>query len=715
MYFGMARGRACAALESIADGQAEIPLAHRPACLRRGRCSAPEPHSRRRRCASTARGRATPTASRSRSTTPPIPHAGPPADVGAGRLHDRVLDEGRAPPTTPAPAVACGAERRLEATATSSSTATAPALDRRFGVSIAGGVRRLRRQRRRHRRPHDLRLARRPRRALAPRGRRAAALGRLDVALRRRRPRGRGGRARTATSRIRTTRAPADPNDPFLVLGAEKYDAGFASTAYDGSPRRDPHLDAFCATRRLHAPATARSPPTPTRPPSTTSTRAPATRSSATPRAPPAAPPTAALRRRIAGRAPSGRPTAAPLGGSPAIMFTPACRRRSPRRCRWPTPTTDSARLFVVEQAGTIRIYKNGSAPARRRFSTSTRYVRRAAASRGCSRWRSIRTTRPTAISTSTTSNKHRHARRHHARPLQRVGAIPTSPTRPRPQILLVVPHPTNSNHNGGQLYLRPRTATSTSGPATGAAAAICRTTPRTSTSCSARCCASTSTARAPSPAASPRRALRRSRRPTPSWAAAGCDEVWAYGLRNPWRYSFDRGDATTCSSATSARTLYEEIDFQSAASTGGENYGWHKMEGFHCYNPSTNCDDGTLTLPDPRARRTPTAGARSSGGFRYRGAVIPALDGDLPVFRQLHWPDLARPSRPATGAGRRPSSIDSELTPSRASARTRPGSCTSPTTTGTVYRLTPSPNSVARPLPVSFRPPSSRATPPST
>ena len=59
-------------------------------------------------------------------------------------------------------------------------------------------------------------------------------------------------------------------------------------------------------------------------------------------------------------------------------------------------------------------------------------------------------------------------------------------------------------------------------------------------------------------------------------------------------------------------QNLYEEIDFQPAASTGGENYGWHKMEGFHCYNPPTNCNDGTLTLPileQPHTR----AGARSS------------------------------------------------------------------------------------------------------
>ncbi len=101
--------------------------------------------------------------------------------------------------------------------------------------------------------------------------------------------------------------------------------------------------------------------------------------------------------------------------------------------------------------------------------------------------------------------------------------------------------------------------------------------------------------------------------------------EIWAYGLRNPWRFSFDRlthdlyiGDV--------GQNLWEEIDFQPAASPGGQNYGWRLMEGFHCYNPPTNCDDGTLTLPILEYGHNPSCAV--IGGYVYRGASYPQLQG---------------------------------------------------------------------------------------
>ena len=72
---------------------------------------------------------------------------------------------------------------------------------------------------------------------------------------------------------------------------------------------------------------------------------------------------------------------------------------------------------------------------------------------------------------------------------------------------------------------------------------------------------------------------------------------------------------------------LYEEIDFQPAASTGGENYGWRKMEGFHCYDPPP-CDDGTLTLPILEETHNPGGWCAIIGGYRYRGTAIPGLTG---------------------------------------------------------------------------------------
>ena len=102
--------------------------------------------------------------------------------------------------------------------------------------------------------------------------------------------------------------------------------------------------------------------------------------------------------------------------------------------------------------------------------------------------------------------------------------------------------------------------------------------------------------------------------------------EIWAYGLRNPWRFSFDRltGDLFIADVGQNTR---EEVNVQPAASPGGENYGWRLMEGSLCFNPSTNCNDGTLTLPVLEYDHS--AGDCSiTGGFRYRGSRFPQMDG---------------------------------------------------------------------------------------
>ncbi len=103
------------------------------------------------------------------------------------------------------------------------------------------------------------------------------------------------------------------------------------------------------------------------------------------------------------------------------------------------------------------------------------------------------------------------------------------------------------------------------------------------------------------------------------------CDEIWARGLRNPWRFAFDResGDLYT---GDVGQGSWEEIDFQPAASPGGENYGWRRMEGAHCFNPATSCDDGTLTLPILEYGHN--VGCSVTGGPVYRGAAFPRLDG---------------------------------------------------------------------------------------
>jgi glucose/arabinose dehydrogenase len=104
----------------------------------------------------------------------------------------------------------------------------------------------------------------------------------------------------------------------------------------------------------------------------------------------------------------------------------------------------------------------------------------------------------------------------------------------------------------------------------------------------------------------------------------AGRDEIWAYGLRNPWRWSFDRmtGDLFIGDVGQNRR---EEIDVQPAASSGGENYGWRVMEGSLCFNPST-----CTPLGVPPVYEYSAAGTCNTviGGYVYRGCRMPGHHG---------------------------------------------------------------------------------------
>jgi glucose/arabinose dehydrogenase len=102
--------------------------------------------------------------------------------------------------------------------------------------------------------------------------------------------------------------------------------------------------------------------------------------------------------------------------------------------------------------------------------------------------------------------------------------------------------------------------------------------------------------------------------------------EVWSYGLRNPWRFSFDRttGDLYI---GDVGQDSFEEVDVAPAAAGSGKglNFGWNIMEGTHCYNAST-CNQSGLTLPVLEYPHS--EGCSVTGGYVYRGSVIPALQG---------------------------------------------------------------------------------------
>lgn len=103
-----------------------------------------------------------------------------------------------------------------------------------------------------------------------------------------------------------------------------------------------------------------------------------------------------------------------------------------------------------------------------------------------------------------------------------------------------------------------------------------------------------------------------------PFVGVAGDDEIWAYGLRNPWRIAFDSlsGDLYIADVGQSRR---EEVNLEDAADPGGRNYGWRIMEGTLCYAPSGGCNTSGKTLPV--AQYDHSLGCSITGGHVYRGA----------------------------------------------------------------------------------------------
>lgn len=104
-------------------------------------------------------------------------------------------------------------------------------------------------------------------------------------------------------------------------------------------------------------------------------------------------------------------------------------------------------------------------------------------------------------------------------------------------------------------------------------------------------------------------------------------DEIWAIGVRNPWRFSFDRitGDMYI---ADVGQNNWEEVDFQPWNSTGGENYGWRCYEGSATYNTSGCPPASSLTPPIFEYSNSNAFGCSITGGFVYRGARYSAMYG---------------------------------------------------------------------------------------
>ncbi|HTY40971.1 MAG TPA: PQQ-dependent sugar dehydrogenase [Thermoanaerobaculia bacterium] len=198
--------------------------------------------------------------------------------------------------------------------------------------------------------------------------------------------------------------------------------------------------------------------------------------------------------------------------------------------------------------------------------------------------------------------------------------------------VLLVIPHPTNTNHYGGQLFFGPTdhylyigTGDGGSGGdppnnAQNLAVLLGKILRIDVDGTGAVPCGQADPMPYAIPASNPF-----------AGDMTDCNEIWAYGVRNPFRYSFDRATSDLWIGDV-GQNCYEEVDLQPASSTGGVNYGWRVMEGMHCYNTDgtcnpVSCNQTGLTLPILEETHT-NGWCALIGGYRYRGTAIPGLAG---------------------------------------------------------------------------------------
>lgn len=110
-----------------------------------------------------------------------------------------------------------------------------------------------------------------------------------------------------------------------------------------------------------------------------------------------------------------------------------------------------------------------------------------------------------------------------------------------------------------------------------------------------------------------------------PFAAGGGKPEIWLTGLRNPWRMSFDRATGDLWIGDV-GQASWEEVDVQRAGVPGGTNFGWNRMEGSHCYRPTSGCEEPSLVLPVTDYGHD--QGCTVIGGVVARGTDQPALTG---------------------------------------------------------------------------------------
>jgi hypothetical protein len=273
------------------------------------------------------------------------------------------------------------------------------------------------------------------------------------------------------------------------------------------------------------------------------------------------------------------------------------------------TAPAGDARLFVVEQPGRIRVVKNGQLLATPFLDISSRVL--AGGERGLLSM---------AFDPQFASNGYFYVYFTSAPSgdivVERYGPVVGDVASATPTPVITIPHPTFANHNGGLVVFGPDGmlylgtgdgggAGDPNGHGQSQNALLgkllrldVRTLPYTI------------------PATNPF-----------AGQAGKRGEIWAYGLRNPWRFAFDRGtDPATLYVADVGQNRFEEIDVAPSTSAG-LNYGWNMMEGLHCHPTGDACSRTGLQLPAIEYDHT-SGSCSITGGFVYRGTAIPEATG---------------------------------------------------------------------------------------
>jgi glucose/arabinose dehydrogenase len=334
----------------------------------------------------------------------------------------------------------------------------------------------------------------------------------------------------------------------------------------------------------------------------------------------------------------------------------------------------NSNRLFVIEQAGCIRFYLNGAIVGAPCGQAGTRFldIRTKIASGGergllglafhpqyasngffYVYYTSVASAGPPARNTGDIVIAR-----------YTVSADPNVANPASEQILLVIPHSINSNHNGGQLNFGPDGFLYAAVGDGGAGDDPFEAGQDVNQLLGKLLRIDVNVATAPFYRIPPTNPIQTG---GPGTCTNGCDEIWAYGLRNPWRFSFDRGTGDLYIGDV-GQNAWEEVDFQPAGAAGGRNYGWDVLEGgLHggAQVPAGNCHEnvpagsctallnGGSTLPILEYGRT--VGSTVIGGNVYRGRPASAVWTGAYAFADFGSGRVWRAFRDGTGAWQMP------------------------------------------------------------